>query len=178
MPEISSQHDESPKIAYPAPPSVHWAVVLVVQLMVVIAAIGMVPKAYWALIASLVADLWVVYLCVWIRRLNPAFMSLFWCVAFVALELAFTVPGAPLTVSKDITIVATGLIMLDVLLWITTIYVLRAELHFHYNQREPVGLYLGGAMTFFFSYSYFQYHLRRIARLKSDKGYQNASKRR
>ena len=170
MSQFPAQLDDSAKKPYPAPSAVHWSAVLAAQILLIIAAVGMVPKAYWALIASLIADLWIVYLCVWIRRLNPSFMSLFWCVAFVALQLAFTVPGAPLTVSKDITIVATGLVMLDLLLWIVTIYVLRAELHFHYNQREPVGLYLGGAMTLFFSYFYFQYHLRRIARLKEGNG--------
>ena len=166
MTQFQDQLDENAATAYLRPPAVHWAVVLIAQLLAIVAAFGLAPRAYWALIASLIADVWIVYLCVWIRRLNPAFMSLFWCVAFVALELAFTVPGAPLTVSKDITILATALVMLDLALWIVTIYVLRAELHFHYNQREPVGLYLGGAMTFFFSYFYFQYHLRRIAKLK------------
>jgi len=169
MSRFQEQSEEAAKKIYPAPPGVHWAAVLAAQVLVIVAAVGMVPKAYWALIASLVADVWLVYLCLWIRRLYPAFMSLFWCVAFVALELAFTFPGAPLAVSKDITILASGLVMLDVLLWIVTIFVLRAELHFHYNQREPVGLYLSGAMTFFFSYFYFQYHLRRIARLKKGK---------
>jgi hypothetical protein len=170
MTVFDNEREESKRKTYPAPPGVHWAVVLVAQVFVVIAAVGMVPKPYWALVASLVADVWLVYLCVWIRKLNPAFMSLIWCLAFVALQLAFTVPGAPLTVNKNITIVASALIMLDVLLWIVTIYVLRAELHFHYNQREPVGLYLGGAMTFLFSYFYFQYHLRRIGRIEKDSG--------
>jgi hypothetical protein len=42
-------------------------------------------------------------------------------------------------------------------------FVLRSELLRHYNQREPIGLKLGPFMTFFFSYIYFQYHLRDIA---------------
>jgi hypothetical protein len=170
MSRFEEQSKKEAKRVYPAPPGVHWAAVLIAQVLVIIAAVGMVPKAYWALIASLVANVWIVYLCVWIRRLYPSFMSLIWCVAFVALELAFTFPGAPLTVSKDITILASGLVMLDVLLWIVTIFVLRAELHFHYNQREPLGLYLSGVMTFLVSYFYFQYHLRRIAKLKKSEG--------
>jgi hypothetical protein len=167
MSQFQRQYDENARRTYPPPPRVHWAVILIVQILVMIAAVGAAPKAYWALIASLISNVWIIYLCVWIRRLNPAFMSLFWCIAFVALELTFTVPGAPLTVTKDITILASGLGMLDLLLWIVTIYVLRAELHFQYNEREPVGLYLSGAMTLFFSYFYFQYHLRKIAQVKN-----------
>jgi hypothetical protein len=55
-------------------------------------------------------------------------------------------------------------------MWFITVYVIRAELHFHYNVREPVGLYLNGIMTFLFSLFYFQYHLYKIAKLRERNG--------
>jgi hypothetical protein len=46
------------------------------------------------------------------------------------------------------------------------IFSIRDELQKHYNEREPIGLHLGGVLTFFFSYIYFQYHLHEIAQFK------------
>jgi hypothetical protein len=68
--------------------------------------------------------------------------------------------------STGFTIFAGSLALLALLIWFVTIYVIRADLHYHYNLREPVGLYLSGVMTFFFSFLYFQYHLRKIAELR------------
>jgi hypothetical protein len=51
-----------------------------------------------------------------------------------------------------------------------TIYSIRNELQTHYNRIEPIGLQLGGIMTFFFSFLYFQYHLYKIAQLKQRYG--------
>ena len=67
-------------------------------------------------------------------------------------------------------IFAVTLALICIVIWIATIYLVRAELHYHYNQREPVGLYLSGVMTFFFSFLYFQYHLYKIAQLRERYG--------
>jgi len=158
--------EAEPRKVYPPPPNVHWEVLFGAQFVVVILVVILAPKAYWNFLSNLAFDAWVIYLCLWIRRLNPAFMSIFWCIAYVALQLSFTVPGAPLPLSGGITIFAASLALLSFALWIITIYVIRAELHYHYNQCEPVGLYLSGVMTLFFSFLYFQYHLYKIAQLR------------
>jgi hypothetical protein len=44
---------------------------------------------------------------------------------------------------------------------------LRTSLERHYNTDEPMGLALGGVMTFFFGCIYFQYHLNDIMRRKT-----------
>ena len=45
-------------------------------------------------------------------------------------------------------------------------FTFRGELERHYNTVEPVGLTLGGVMTFFFGGLYFQYHFNRINAIK------------
>jgi hypothetical protein len=170
MDEPPAQPEAKKRIAYPPPPNVHWGVLFLAQFVVAFMACFLVPRTYWALIWNLAFDVWAVYLCLWIRRLEPSAMSIYWCAAFVALQLSFVVPGAPVPASKDITIFAAALALFLLVMWVATIYLIRAELHFHYNQREPVGLYLSGAMTLFFSFLYFQYHLYKIAQLREQHG--------
>jgi len=155
---------------YPAPPNVHWGVLFGAQIVIAIVACYLVPRAYWSLVWNLVFDAWALYICLWINKLEPGTMSIYWCTGFVALQIAFNAPGAPVPATKGITIFAASLALICIVMWIVTIYLIRAELHFHYNQREPVGLYLGGVMTFFFSFLYFQYHLYKIAQLRERYG--------
>jgi hypothetical protein len=49
---------------------------------------------------------------------------------------------------------------------ITAFFRMRRGLLDYYNSVEPIGLKLSGAMTFFFSIYYLQYHLTRIANWK------------
>ena len=85
-------------------------------------------------------------------------------------QLAVLAPSALQPSSSGITIVAGILALISLCTWIVTIYVIRAELHIHYNVREPIGLYLSGVMTLFFSFLYFQYHLYKIAQLREKYG--------
>jgi hypothetical protein len=155
---------------YPAPPNVHWAVLLGALFAVAVLACLLLPKSYWTLVSNLAFDAWAIYLCLWIRKLEPGAMSIFFCATYVALQLSFSVPGDPVPPNKGITIFVATLALLCLALWLVTIYAIRAELHFHYNEREPIGLYLSGVMTFFFSFLYFQYHLHKIAQLRERYG--------
>jgi hypothetical protein len=158
------------RVVYPPPPGVHWAALLAAQIGLAILTVIFFPKPWWNLISNMAVDAWAIYLCLWLRKLNPASMSLFWCIAYIAPQLAFTVPTGPQPSTFGITLFAAALALLAALIWIVTIYVIRADLHYHYNLREPVGLYLSGIMTFFFSFLYFQYHLRKIAQLRERYG--------
>jgi hypothetical protein len=51
---------------------------------------------------------------------------------------------------------------------LATIFLIRTDLERHSNEREPYGLQLGGVMTFFFSFIYFQYHLNEIAKRRRE----------
>jgi hypothetical protein len=170
MDQPAAQLESEPRAVYPPPPNVQWIALIGLQIFFASMALLLVPRGFGALVANLALDAWAVYLCLWLRKLNPEFMSIFWCSAFIALQIAFTVPGAPIQLHSGFTFFAVSLAMLAMVLWLVTIYVIRAELHFHYNVSEPVGLYLSGVMTFFFSFLYFQYHLYKIAQLKQRNG--------
>lgn len=52
------------------------------------------------------------------------------------------------------------------ILYLVAVFSMRRSIINYYNSVEPLGLRLGGIMTFFFSYLYFQYHFSRIAAWK------------
>jgi hypothetical protein len=160
------QTEAEPSEVYPPPPNIHWAVLFAAQIAIAIILMVFTSRHYWNLVVNLAFDAWVIYLCLWVRKLEPAAMSIFFCAAYVALQLVFTVPYGPQPMNQSLTIFGMILALLAVVIWIVTIYVVRAELHYHYNVREPIGLYLSGVMTFFFSFLYFQYHLYKIAQLR------------
>jgi hypothetical protein len=165
-----AQPEVETRMVFPAPPNVHWGVLLGVLFAVAILARLLIPQGYWILASDLAFDIWAIYLCLWIRRIEPAAMSLLWCIAYIALQITFSVPTAPVQTNYGLTFFAATLALLCIAMWFITVYVIRAELHFHYNLREPVGLYLSGIMTFFFSFLYFQYHLYKIAQLRERNG--------
>lgn len=125
---------------YPAPPRVHWSLLLVGYL----AAAGLVfllkPGPLRDFLTNLFAAIWPIYLCIWIRKIDKSSLSLYWALASFATGFLFSW-----------------------LLWIVVIFEIREELLYHYNRRERIGLRLNWLLTLFFSFLYFQYHLRRIA---------------
>lgn len=129
--------------AYPPPPRVHWALLFV-------AIAGAEGLVYWLahpplrdFLVNLVIAAWPLYFCIWIRKIDPGSLSLYWALA------AF----------------ATGFLF-SWLLWIVVIFEIREELLDHYNRREHAGLRLNVVMTLLFSFVYFQYCLAKIAREK------------
>ena len=170
MEEPPTSPETAPRVIYPPPPNVFWVVLLAAQFAIAILTVILFPKPYWNLVSTLLCDIWVVYLCLWLHKLDARFMSIFWFAACIALQIAITFPSSSPPIGTGITVVAAILALAGALTWIVTIYVIRAELHIHYNVREPVGLYLSGVMTFFFSFLYFQYHLYKIAQLRERNG--------
>lgn len=153
-------------IEYPPPPRVHWLVLLLAWSAASYLIKFFAPQPYQPLLNSLIPDAWAFYLCLWIRQLNPESRSAFWCDVYLIVELAF----ASLTIqqhpSPTIDILITVLGLASGILGIATIYLIRADLLKHYNEREPIGLHLDGFMTLFFSFLYFQSQLYPIAQLK------------
>ncbi len=151
---------------FPAPPRIHWFILLLVWWGLG-ALIGLLaPKQYQNLFNSLVADAWVFYLCVWIRNLNPDSKCPFWCDVYVVVELACAITTIRQNPSGLHMWITEILGFASAILGIVTIYLVRSDLQKHYNEREPIGLQLGSIMTFFFSFIYFQYHLYDIAQFK------------
>jgi hypothetical protein len=153
-------------VEYPPPPRVHWIVLLVAWCAVFYPMKFFAPQPYQPLLKSLIPDAWAFYLCLWIRQLDPESRSAFWCDVYLVVELAFATLTIQQHPSPTVDILITVLGIASGILGIATIFLIRADLLKHYNEREPIGIDLGGFMTFFFSFLYFQSQLYPIAQLK------------
>lgn len=132
------------KASYPAPPRLHWAVLFVAMVGSEGLVLWVVPQPYREFLVNLVIAAWPIYLCIWIRKIDDRSLSLYWALASFATGFLFSW-----------------------LLWVVAIFEIREELLDHYNRKEPVGLRLNIVLTALFSFVYFQYHLNRIAREKT-----------
>jgi hypothetical protein len=155
-----------PARQYPAPPAVHWLALLPLYAIYCVFLLIFVPAYLLRVIAPIFDGAWAIYLCLWIRDLNPRTKTLIFADANLGVLLAagalglFAPPGSLLNLFVDL------LLVIRVVLYLYLIYGVRDELVKHYNKREPAGLQLGPVATFFFSFYYFQYHLYRIAKQK------------
>jgi hypothetical protein len=161
-----NQSGVMPGIEYPPPPRVHWLVLALVW-----GAIGylidqLAPQPYRNLLNSLIPDAWAFYLCLWIRQLDPESRCAFWCDVYLVVELSFAALTIHQHPSPTIQTLTSLLEIASAILGIATIYLVRADLLKHYNEREPIGINLGGVVTFFFNFLYFQSQLYPIAQFK------------
>jgi len=131
--------------AYPAPPPVHWFVLLLLIASAEALVCYLFPTPYRNFAIYAVAAAWPTYLCLWIRRLNPRASSLHWAIASIVTGYGF---------------------LFSWLLGVVVIFELREELLDHYNRREPIGLRLNWLLTTLGSVVYFQFALNRISRRK------------
>jgi hypothetical protein len=148
---------------YPPPPRVSWGVLLLAEVVISSLISAFAPAPYRDLLNSLVVDAWAFYLCLWIRKLDVNATSPFWCDVYVIVELAFAAIQIRQQPSPGIQMLSGLLGLTASILGIVMIFVVRADLIRHYNQREDYSLVLSPVMTFFFSFLYFQYHLCDIA---------------
>jgi hypothetical protein len=130
---------------YPAPPRVHWAILLVLIASAEALVCYLFPAPYRNFAIYAVAAAWPTYLCLWIRRLNPRASSLYWAIASIVTGYGF---------------------LFSWLLGVVVIFELREELLEHYNEREPIGMNLNWLLTILGSVVYFQFALNRITRQK------------
>jgi hypothetical protein len=103
----------------------------------------LVPQPYRDFAINVVAAVWPIYLCLWVRKIDQRSSSLYWAIASLVTGFLFSW-----------------------LLWIVVIFELREELLEHYNRREPIGLRLNWLLTALFSFFYIQYELNKISREK------------
>ena len=130
---------------FPAPPRVHWTVLLVLIASAEALVCYLFPAPYRNFAIYAVAAAWPTYLCLWIRRLNPRASSLYWAIASIVTGYGF---------------------LFSWLLGLVVIFELREELLEHYNEREPIGIRLNWLLTLLGSIIYFQFALNKIARQK------------
>ena len=159
--------------AYPAPPRVHWLVLLLLPLIVFIVICILASnddpvflKIELDVASTLLYGAWIIYLCLWIRDLNPRTKTLLLALVVSGILLAADAIALFLPPPDPLYAIALFLRLPAAILGLWLIFEIRDELIRHYNEREPIGLKLSPVMTFFFSYYYFQYHLYRIAKKK------------
>jgi hypothetical protein len=109
---------------------------------------------------------WGLYLCLWIRELDPKAKSIFWWSACIFLSLIGELFDVAHLESRLGSYPGDAISLCEVAVFIVSVFVIRNELQEHYNKREPIGLHLGLLMTLFFSFLYFQYHLFEVAKFK------------
>jgi hypothetical protein len=143
MPQSSDPPAANHGSAFPSPPRVHWAVLLLSILVAEALAFWLVPEPYRNFTIYALAAAWPTYLCIWIRKIDHRSSSLYWAVASLVIGVGF---------------------LFSWLLWIVVIFELREELIEHYNRREPMHLRLNWFLTLLFSFVYFQFALNRITR--------------
>ncbi len=93
----------------------------------------------------------------------PNSKSLSWLLVSIAIGLVSIILNSHAESSSMLISAADWLGTAALVLYFVCIFVIRAELVRHYNQREDFTLALGPVMTLFFSFAYFQYHLYDIA---------------
>ncbi len=145
--------------AGPAPPSLHWALVLILTI-VTCGIFGLV----WAFVEAN-----------FVKKLDPKskailFFALVVLCACANWALAFMIFGAlrsgGLGAASGIRALSNIIAIASWVLYLIAVYGMKSSLENYYNSVEPIGLRLNGVMVFFFAIFYFQYHFTRIAQWK------------
>jgi hypothetical protein len=137
--------------AYPDPPNLHWALVLV---------FGMLTCGLFSLAWDLVQA-------AWMRRIDPKSAAMNYYILAACVLAGMFLVSVQGGYSHHQHPPAVGLLNLAYAVFLVIgRFSLRGSLERHYNFQEPFGLVLGPVMTFFFGGIYFQYHLNAIMRRK------------
>jgi hypothetical protein len=134
--------------AYPAPPQMHWALVLLFTILT----LGIFMIA-WIFVQS-----------TWARKINPASNATTQFVIYVPLAIFAQILFEG---SDNLKGVGFLLMLVSYVIFYFGAYSIRRSMLNHYNSVEPMQLELSAAMTFLFSTFYLQYHMTRIARWKA-----------
>jgi hypothetical protein len=158
--------------AYPDPPNLHWALVLL---------FGLLTCGIFTFVWDLVQVLW-------LKKVVPNTKAFLYFLIFIGVEivnLALSFGKLALifgSSSSRMVLRSPGLSALSFIVSISVLVVvilyrftMRNDLELHFNGPDPIGLRLGGVMTFFFGGLYFQYHFNRINEIKQAIRYRNAT---
>jgi GYF domain 2 len=135
----------TPVAEVPLPPNLHWAIVLILDL---------VTRNLFNLI-------WALVLANWGRKLSGNNKPM----VLVAMYPAGIISGM-IAMSLHFAAIGGILVIGGAIVYLFGIFAIREAMEDYYNSRENIGLTLSGVMTFFFSTIYLQYHVNRIHRWK------------
>jgi len=138
--------------------------------------VSLPPNLHWVLLLLLVVIsrqlfnwIWAMVLANWARRLinnnKPLVLVAMYPAGVLAGILAFAL-FPPATAGPAPTLVAILCIIGGLVAYLVGIFSIRGAMEDYYNSKENIALELSGAMTFFFSTVYLEYHVNRIARWK------------
>jgi hypothetical protein len=136
----------------PLPPNLHWGWLLL---------LNVITRSFFNMI-------WAFIQANWARKLSGKNTAL----VLVAMYPAGIISGAVIAAignsSGEAVMSGFGgiVIIAGVICLIVSVFKIRDAMEEYYNTVENIGLSLSGAMTFFFSVIYIQYHINRIARWK------------
>jgi hypothetical protein len=129
------------------PPNLHWSIVFILDLLT-----RQLFNLVWALLQGN-----------WPRKLSGDNKPL----VLVAMYPAGMVAGfLTMVMFRGAAALGGLLIIAGAIVYLFGVFSIKAAMEDYYNSTENIGLRLSGAMTFFFSTIYIQYHINRIARWK------------
>jgi GYF domain 2 len=134
------------------PPNLHWSIVLI---------LGLLTRQLFNLIWALVQANWARKL---IGDNRPMVLVAMYPAGMVAGVLTIALfrghPGSAINILGFLFIIAGAIV------YLFGVFSIKAAMEEYYNSTENIGLQMSGAMTFFFSTVYLQYHINSIARWK------------
>ncbi len=149
--------------AYPDPPNLHWALVLVIGIFT----------------CGLFFIVWYLVQAVWMRKVNPRSNALFLYIGYIVVAFGGGILRTALVIASGLHNQYLGLgipvTLISIVLIELAFFDMRRSMEQHFNGPEPIGLSLSGVMTFFFGGIYFQYHFTRINELKRQARYRGAA---
>ena len=157
-----------PAGAWPAPPNLHWGLVLLIGLFT----------------CGIFFFVWMIVQAVWMRKVVPQSKALFYYIGYIVVSFIGNIVRGVVYASMSWQrnyagfgvpppSVGLGFALFGLLFVIAVLVVLelayfdmKRSMEQHYNTAEPIGLSLSPVMTFFFGLFYFQYHFSRINEMK------------
>jgi hypothetical protein len=131
----------------PLPPNLHWSILLILS----------------AITRQLFNLIWAVVQGNWARQLSGDNKPL----VLVAMYPAGMIAGIlAAMLYRQTAWVGALLFLAGGIAYLFGVFSIKAAMEEYYNSTENINLTLSGAMTFFFSSIYIQYHINRIARWK------------
>lgn len=130
----------------PLPPNLHWSIVLI---------LGLITRQLFNLVWALLQGNWA-------RKLSGDNKPL----VLVAMYPAGMVAGSLTIILFRLAPLGGLFIIAGAIIYLVGMFSIKAAMEEYYNSTENIGLQMSGAMTFFFSTVYIQYHINAIARWK------------
>jgi hypothetical protein len=159
VPGMSAPGPVVPAISpYPTPPSLHWAIVLLLGLIT----------------CGIFNWVWVLVQSSWMKKVAPASKAFVYYGIAVGLILLSLVLSLSRQVVNPTTYTLQPLFNLaGAVMWIIASFSMKNSIEEHFSTADPVpsAMGLNGVMTFFFNVYYFQYHFTKVNEYKRAQGY-------